>query len=154
MTFLSIFIPTSWWRTLSSRWTRGALIADPKFILCERVFRITWEIADPIRLLPPLPRTSSGPDSPTTIVGDINVGSLCCFVHKWNPEGLRTSSPSILFIINPISGIKYPHPSPFVVVTLAAFPVLSIMLTCVVDPNDGVFVLSGNQFSWLVNIFE
>jgi hypothetical protein len=111
---------------------RGAATAAsglmPKSIMLLR----TWRIALRMRFDPPLPVTANQPSSRVIAVGAIIEDRRRSSGQPWGPEGLTSSSPSMLLSIMPVPGTSAPQPSPFDRVTEAALPAASITLMWVV----------------------
>ena len=96
---------------------------------------IVWVIAERIRFDPPLPSPSASSPSRRAIVGDIIEGIRRPAIVEWNPNGFRSSSPSMLLSWMPVPSTYTPEPEPFEQVTLAHPPSPSRAVMWVVEPS-------------------
>ena len=119
----------------ASKWSRGASTASAASIPSATRRTIVCRTADRIRFEPPLPSPSSSLPSRSSTVGDIIEGTRRPGGRVWKPNGLRSSSPSMLLTWTPVPGTIRPEPVPFEQVTLAQRPSASTAVIWVVEPR-------------------
>ena len=88
-----------------------------------------------MRFEPAEPSATSGWPSRSTTVGAIMLGIRRPGWCRWNPPGLRSSSPSMLLRWIPVPGTTTPEHDPFEQVTDAQAPSASSAARWVVDPS-------------------
>ena len=119
-------------RPRSSGWTRAADTACAS-VWPPSIIRIsTSTIDERIRSDPPVPSARTPPSGATRIEGLIIDPIRWPGGVAWNPSGLRSASPSMLFSWIPVPGMTKPEVTPFDVVMEATIPSASTALTCVV----------------------
>ncbi len=97
--------------------------------------RIVCRIADRIRFEPAEPSATSGSPSRSTTVGAIMLGTRAPAGCRWCPNGLRSSSPSMLLRCTPVPGTTTPEHDPLEQVTVAQLPSASSTAMWVVLPS-------------------
>ncbi len=88
-----------------SKWMRGLATAAAASISKSSRLQSTCRMAVRSRLDPPEP-TAISRSRPTARVGAIMEETRVSVGQQWNPVGLRSSSPSMLFTMMPVPGSR------------------------------------------------